>query len=173
VYALDSFASTGEGRPSEMDARTTVFKRNPDIIYQLKMNTSRATYSEIKKKHNSMCFNLRTLENESRSKMGIAECVENEVCTDFPVLYENEGEFVAQFKYTTLLMPKGPLRITRSFYDPSVISSETEVTNEEIKALLATSIRNKNKNQKKKNKKKAKKAAAAVAEPAAVVEAAA
>ena len=33
-------------------------------------------------------------------------------------------------------MPKGPLRITRSFYDPSVISSETEVTNEEIKVII-------------------------------------
>jgi len=173
VYALDSFASTGEGSAREMDARTTVFKRNPEIIYQLKMKASRATYSEITKKHNSMCFNLRTLEDEKRSKMGIVECVKHEVCTPFPVMFEKEGEFVAQFKYTTLLMPNGPLRITQSFYDPLVISSETEVTNPEIKALLATSIRNKNKNQKKKNKKKAKKAAAAVAEPAAVVEAAA
>merc|ERR1712096_379426 len=162
VYALDSFASTGEGAAREMDSRTTVFKRNPEIIYQLKMKASRATYSEITKKHNSMCFNLRTLEDEKRSKMGIVECVKHEVCTPFPVMYEKEGEFVAQFKYTTLLMPNGPLRITQNFYDPSVVSSESEVTNPEMKTLLATSISRKaKKNQAKKKKKKAAKKAAA------------
>ena len=41
VYALDNFASTGDGNARETGTRTTVFKRNPDIVYQLKMKASR------------------------------------------------------------------------------------------------------------------------------------
>lgn len=33
--------STGEGKPRELDARTTVFKRDPESRYLLKMKASR------------------------------------------------------------------------------------------------------------------------------------
>jgi len=140
VYALDNFASTGDGNARETGTRTTVFKRNPDIVYQLKMKASRALFSEIEKKHDTMCFNLRGLDDEKKSKMGVVECVKHGVCTPFPVIYEKDNEIVAQFKYTTLLMPNGPLRITSSFYDASVINSELDVTDADMKALLQTSM---------------------------------
>jgi len=140
VYALDNFASTGDGNARETGTRTTVYKRNPDIVYQLKMKASRALFSEIEKKHDTMCFNLRGLDDEKKSKMGVVECVKHGVCTPFPVIYEKDSEIVAQFKYTTLLMPNGPLRITSSFYDASVINSELDVTDADMKALLQTSI---------------------------------
>jgi len=136
VYALDNFASTGDGNARETGTRTTVFKRNPDIVYQLKMKASRALFSEIEKKHDTMCFNLRGLDDEKKSKMGVVECVKHGVCTPFPVIYEKDNEVVAQFKYTTLLMPNGPLRITSSFYDASVIKSELDVNDVEMKVIL-------------------------------------
>ena len=41
VYALDILVSSGEGKAKEKDTRTTVYKRKPDLIYQLKMKASR------------------------------------------------------------------------------------------------------------------------------------
>ena len=35
-----------------------------------------------------------------------------QVLQPFNVLYEKEGNFVAQFKFTVLLMPNGPMKIT-------------------------------------------------------------
>lgn len=40
---------------------------------------------------------------------------------------------MAQFKFTVLLMPNGPLRITSSFYDPELYKSEHEVQDPELK----------------------------------------
>jgi len=60
---------------------------------------------------------------------------------------------VAQFKYTVLLMPNGPQRITGIPFDTTRCQSEHSVTDEEVKKLLTSSTK------KKANKKK--KAAAA------------
>jgi methionine aminopeptidase len=47
VFAFDVVMSTGEGRPNEQSARTTVFKRAVDQTYNLKMKTSRTFFSEV------------------------------------------------------------------------------------------------------------------------------
>lgn len=43
------------------------------------------------------------------------------------------GEFVAQFKFTVLLMANGPLRITNSLFEPELYKSEHEVEDPELK----------------------------------------
>lgn len=43
------------------------------------------------------------------------------------------GEFVAQFKFTVLLMANGPLRITNSLFEPELYKSEHEVEDAELK----------------------------------------
>ena len=55
---------------------------------------------------------------------------------------------VAQFKFTVLLMPNGPQKITGIAFDPSTCQSEHSITDEDIKKLLTTSTK------KKTNKKK-------------------
>lgn len=94
--------------------------------------------------------------------MGINECVNHGLITPFPVLFEKEDEIVAQFKFTTLLMPNGPLRITGLPFDVAQYESEKKIEDEEILKVLAQST---SKKSKKKNKKKqAKKAAAEATE---------
>ncbi|XP_076341895.1 proliferation-associated protein 2G4-like [Tachypleus tridentatus] len=88
-----------------MDTRTTVYKKT-DEIYQLKMKASRAFFSEVEKFGN-MPFTLRALEDEKKARMGVVECVNHKLIEPFTVLYEKEGELVAQFKFTVLLMPSG------------------------------------------------------------------
>lgn len=43
------------------------------------------------------------------------------------------GEFVAQFKFTVLLMPNGPMRITSGPFEPELYKSEFEVQDGELK----------------------------------------
>ena len=50
----------------------------------------------------------------------------------FLVQFEKEDEIVAQFKFTTLLMPNGPLRITGLPFDVAEYESDKKVEDEEI-----------------------------------------
>uniref|UniRef100_A0A7N8X8X5 Proliferation-associated 2G4, b n=1 Tax=Mastacembelus armatus TaxID=205130 RepID=A0A7N8X8X5_9TELE len=83
--------------------------------------------------------------------LGVVECAKHELLQPFSVLHEKEGEFVAQFKFTVLLMANGPLRITNSLFEPELYKSEHEVEDAELKALLQSSASRKT--QKKKKKK--------------------
>lgn len=48
-------------------------------------------------------------------------------------LFVCSGEFVAQFKFTVMLMANGPLRITNSLFEPELYKSELEVEDPELK----------------------------------------
>jgi len=158
VYAVDIILSTGEGKPREQETRTTVYKRS-DLTYALKMKASRAFYSEVCNKFTMMPFTLRAFEDEKKARLGVGECVNHELLMAYPVLYEKDGEFTAQFKFTVLLMPNGPLRITHGAWEPELIQSEHSIKDEDLRALLATPV-----SKKTQKKKKKKKTAAAVAE---------
>jgi len=95
-----------------------------------------------------------------KAKMGVVECVKHDLMQPFNVLYERDGEFVAQFKQTVILMPNGLLKITGLPMDEGIYKSEFSVTNPESVALLNTSI------SKKAAKKKKKKAGKSLAENA-------
>ena len=60
------------------------------------------------------------------------------------------GELVAQFKATVLLMPNGSDRITTAPLQP--LQSEKRVEGEELRKLLASSVKSKKKNKPKKKK---------------------
>ena len=111
VYAIDVLISTGEGLGREKDAKITIYKKTDDS-YMLKMKTSREFYSKVSKQFGTMPFNIRNMEDERKARMGVVECVKHQVLQPFNVLYEKEGCFVAQFKFTVLLMPNGPMKIT-------------------------------------------------------------
>jgi len=88
VYAIDILISSGEGKPKEgPDVRTTVYKKT-DLIYQLKMKSSRAFFSEMNKEHGSMPFSLRSFKDEKQARLGVTECVNREVVYAFKVLWE-------------------------------------------------------------------------------------
>jgi len=153
VYGVDVLISTGEGKAKEHETRTAVYKRT-DMQYALKMKTSRLFYSEVCNKFTMMPFTLRAIEDEKKARLGVNECTNHELLTPYPVLYEKDGEYVAQFKFTVLLMPNGPLRITHGTWDPEFIQSEYSIKDEELKTILSSQV------SKKTQKKKKKKAAA-------------
>eukprot|EP00242_Pyramimonas_sp_CCMP2087_P005987 CAMPEP_0198224746 /NCGR_PEP_ID=MMETSP1445-20131203/98154_1 /TAXON_ID=36898 /ORGANISM="Pyramimonas sp., Strain CCMP2087" /LENGTH=394 /DNA_ID=CAMNT_0043904013 /DNA_START=72 /DNA_END=1256 /DNA_ORIENTATION=- len=158
VYALDIAFSTGEGKPKVRDEKdTTVYKRALDKEYNLKMKASRFVFSEINKKYPTMPFCMRNIEDSGRAKLGLVECLSHELLHPYPVLYDKEGVVVAHCKATVLVMPNGIDRIT-SGPETQDIESDKKLENEELLALLTTSL----KTNKKKNKKKADKAAVAL-----------
>ncbi|GBM41829.1 Proliferation-associated protein 2G4 [Araneus ventricosus] len=154
VYAVDVLISTGEGKGREMDTRTTVFKKT-DEVYQLKMKASRAFFSEVDKKFGNMPFTLRSFEDEKKARMGVVECVNHKLVEPFTVLYEKEGEFVAQFKFTVLLMPSGSHKITAGPVDLDIYETTHEIEDESLKSLLNRSVAPKSQKKKKKRAEKA------------------
>jgi curved DNA binding protein len=158
AYGLDIIISTGDGKGKEGEQRTTVFKKT-EAIYNLKMKASRAFYSEISKNNKCMPFTLRQMVDEKNARLGVQECVKHEVVDAFKILWENDGEFVAQFKLLVLVLPKGNLRASAVPFDPATVKSEFKLEDETMVNLLKTQVGTKNK--KKKNKKKAAAPAAA------------
>ncbi|XP_051516676.1 proliferation-associated protein 2G4-like [Myxocyprinus asiaticus] len=163
VYAVDVLISTGEGKARDSGQRTTVYKRDPSKQYGLKMKTSRMFFSEVERRFDAMPFTLRAFEDEGKARLGVVECAKHELLQPFNVLHEKEGEYVAQFKFTVMLMANGPLRITGGSFEPELYKSEHEVQDPELKALLQSSASRKA--QKKKKKKASKNADNATGQP--------
>ncbi|KAG9340240.1 hypothetical protein JZ751_021681 [Albula glossodonta] len=135
VYAVDVLISTGEGKARDGGQRTTIYKRDPSKQYGLKMKTSRIFFSEVERRFDAMPFTLRAFEDEGKARLGVVECAKHELLQPFNVLHEKEGEFVAQFKFTVLLMANGPMRITSGPFQPELYKSEHEVQDADLKVI--------------------------------------
>lgn len=150
VYIVDVAMSSGEGKPREGDTRTTVFKRNVDRNYNLKIKASRVIFSEINKKFPTMPFTIRALEDERQAKLGVRECMQHQLLTGYPVLYERHGDFVAHVKFTILLLPNGNTKITGLDLPAGLyVSSEDKVLPEATRELLAAATKTKKSKKKK------------------------
>uniref|UniRef100_A0A2K5CD91 Peptidase M24 domain-containing protein n=1 Tax=Aotus nancymaae TaxID=37293 RepID=A0A2K5CD91_AOTNA len=109
------FLSTGEGKAKDAGQRTTIYKGDP-----------------VERHFDAVPFTLRAW-------MGVVECTKHGLLQPFDVLCEKRGEFVAQFKFTVLLMPNGSMLITSDPFEPDLCKSEIEVQDAELKALLQSS----------------------------------
>ena len=100
-------------------------------------------------------------------RMGLAECVKNELLHPYPVLSEKKGDVVAQFKYTIAVRKEGPLIISGNTVDLSKYKSEYKIADEGVLKLLevpldtflpnskkAVKLEKKKKDNKEKKKKK-------------------
>merc|ERR1711936_1064568 len=132
------------------------------------MKTSREFFSKVSKQFAGMPFNLRNCDDEKKARMGVVECVTHKLIEPFQVLYEKEGESVAQFKFTVLLMPNGPHKITGLPFEDELFSSEHSVKDADIQKLLKTSANPKSAKKKKKAAEKAVAATESEAVPALV-----
>lgn len=157
VYSLDIVMSTGEGKLKEQSTRTTVYKREVDVNYKLKLPASRYVFNEVNAKYPATPFSLRAFD-EKRGRLGIVEMLKHGMVTPYPVLYEKEGEFVAQFKMTVLLLPSSIQRITG--HPAPFVSSEFSIKDPKLLQIQSLGL----KRSKKKKKKKKKKAATPAAE---------
>lgn len=156
VYAVDVAVSTGDGKARPGELRTTVFKRNVEANYRLKMKASRYVLSEIDKKFPTLPFTLRHFDDERQAKMGVTECVAKGLLTPYPSLFERKGEYVAHFKCTVLLLPSGTTRVT-GLELPEYFKTDKEPDEETAKVLKEIADIAEAKAKKKAAKKKKKK----------------
>lgn len=153
VWSLDVLFSSGEGKPRMSEERTTVFKRKVEMKYSLKMKASRQFFSEVNQRFPTMPFSLRA-GDERNWRMGVVECVKHDLFVEYPVLVEKEGDFVAHFKFTAMLLPSGKTaRITAGPPGKPNATSDKELKDEALVALLAQEAEVKKK-KKPNNKKK-------------------
>jgi len=156
VYAVDVAMSTGEGKPRPSGVlRTTVFKRNVEANYRLKMKNSRYLLSEVDKKFPTLPFTLAHFEDERAAKMGVTECVSHGLLTPYPVLHEQKEAKVAHFKCTVLLLPSGTCRVTglempEYFKTDKKPDEETQNLLTELEAIAAKKAKKKAAKKKKK-----------------------
>merc|ERR1719188_2556081 len=112
VYCIDVVVSTGEGKGKETELRSTVFKRAVDMAYNLKTQKARQFISEVNRRFPVLPFSLRSIEDEQVARIGVSEARRHDLLEEYPVLKEKDGQFVAQFKFTVLLLPGGTKKIT-------------------------------------------------------------
>ena len=87
VYGIDILVSSGEdGKARQEESRTTIFQRDSNVTYQLKLKNSRNVFSEVQKKAGAFPFNIRCLEDEKRARMGLQEAVQHSLVKPYEVL---------------------------------------------------------------------------------------
>jgi len=150
VYSIDIVMSTGEGKSKELETRTTIYKRAVDQNYLLKMKASRYVLNEINQHFPTFPFTLRALD-EKRGRLGITECIKHDLVYPYPVLYEKQGEFVAQYKFTVLVLPSGTDRLNT--HPLPYVQSQYKVEDAGITAILQMGTKRSKKNKNKKKKK--------------------
>ena len=144
VYGVDVLVVTGtDGKARPEDSRTTVYKRATDVNYQLKMKTSRTTFSEIQKKAGAFPFTLRVLDDEKRARMGVQEAVAHGLLKPYEVTQTAAGSLVAEFFFTVALLPAGPLILSPSpaWYSADKVKSSKSIKDEDLQKLIAAPLR--------------------------------
>mmetsp|Transcript_23912 Transcript_23912/g.75781 ORF Transcript_23912/g.75781 Transcript_23912/m.75781 type:complete len:393 (-) Transcript_23912:176-1354(-) len=152
VYCIDVIMSTGEGRGREAELRHTVYKRAVEASYNLKTQKARQFISEVNRRFPALPFTLRAIEDEQVARIGVSEAKRHELLDEYPVLKERDREFVAQFKFTVLLLPGGTKKITGlplGVLEKQVTSSHS-IQDEELKKLIMSSANPKKLKKKKK-----------------------
>jgi len=152
VMIMDVVMTTGPGKPAERAEKCTVYKRVIENNYDLKVKAARMLISTINKEFPCFPFSLRALPEDALKKalLGMKACVEHDLVQPFPVLSEKKGEFIAQFKYTALLLPTSTKFLEPPPLDMSTLDTELKSSNEEVVALLSQKIKKKKRRKKKK-----------------------
>ena len=139
---------------TQVDVRTTVYKRALDRSYSLKIKQSRQFFNEVVSKYPSFCFSLNSFEDEVTAKVGLKECLDHDLFVGYPVLAEKEGDYVAQFKFTIMITKGKTTALNGLAIDEALFKSEHDIKDQEILDLLAQSMDKKDQKKKAAEKKK-------------------
>ncbi|KAJ3065073.1 hypothetical protein HDU98_011529 [Podochytrium sp. JEL0797] len=143
VISINIVLSTGTGYTNESTVHnTTVLQRDVSAAQGFKLKASRSTFNTVVKTFGVFPFSSRTLfEMDSANRLGLPEVVKSGVLCPRPVIVEDDGEFVAQFKATVMVMPgsAGSMRLSAPLNPPYVHS--VAMVGETIDALLKQDVR--------------------------------
>ena len=111
VWGVEMGVSLGTGKIKTLDNRPTLHRRTT-ITYHLKRPSSRQILSEIVKKFGTFPFSLRQLDDERAAKVGVVECVRQNVVRQYEVVSDKDSAPVAR-----LLTTIGELSLCRDIGD--------------------------------------------------------
>lgn len=158
IFVLDMLVSLNpsEGKTKESEQRSTVFKRNIDVMYDLKTKTARLFLNDIKTNCHDMAFSISQMDNILEARVGSNECLKNGHLESFPVVEEKSGAIVAQFKWTVAISKKRLILLAHNSelgfeLDPL---SENILKDETVGPVLKKSLVEMTANKKKKKTKK-------------------
>ncbi|KAJ1945528.1 hypothetical protein FBU59_002281 [Linderina macrospora] len=140
IYTIDCTLSSGSGKARDAGVDPTVFQRDVNQMYNLKLRTSRALFSEVCKQYSVFPFLMRDVTTANPSlKAGINECLRARLLVPFTVTVDKtHGDtFVAQFKITVQCNYTGPIRLTPQLPMPNVRSATEIPPESEIGRILA------------------------------------
>ena len=104
VWGVEMGVSLGTGKIKTLDNRPTLHRRTT-ITYHLKRPSSRQILSEIVKKFGTFPFSLRQLDDERAAKVGVVECVRQNVVRQYEVVSEKDSAPVARLLTTIGELP--------------------------------------------------------------------
>ena len=180
VFGFSVIVSTGEGKPKETTIKTSIYKRALETTYKLRTDSGRRLLSVVENNFYSFPFSFSAFDKEesiklkqkipnfkTTMKMGLNECVKNDLLHGYPVLTEKKGEIVAEFTYTIAVRNEGPIVISGLSLDTNDFESDKKITDEGINKELEKDLdlylpnykRTKKEEKKKKKDNKAKRAA--------------
>ena len=136
VYSIDIIVSAGKGVPKSTQVRTNVYKRNPNVTYQLKMKASRALLTKVQKECGTMAFSLNSLGDERNSRLGVVECAKHNLLVPYHVLQEEKEVASAHFVATVLLTANGTVAVTSFPWDKEIVKPELSVKDKDLIDLL-------------------------------------
>lgn len=141
VIGMDVYVSSGEGKPKNSESRTTVYKREVQNMYSLKLNKSRQFFAECNKRFPSLPFALRAFEDSTGAKVGVKECLDHDLVIPYPVLEEKEGETVAHFHCTVAVLPKSTAVLAGNLpFKAENFEGEHKLVNADMVALVASDL---------------------------------
>ena len=76
----------------------------------------------------------------SRARLGMKECLAHNLFSQYPVLEEKEGDFVAHAKFTVLVTEEGAQRVTGGFLPQSNVTAETACADEELMGFYSAAV---------------------------------
>jgi len=115
VFIMDVSVSSGNGYVNICDHKdTTIYKHNFDTFYNLKLQASRHTCNEFKKRG---CFPTTVRDfQDNKIKLGLVECYKSNVLDAYPVLYEKPDEYVGNYTFTLILRQGNKKKKNRNIY---------------------------------------------------------
>eukprot|EP00126_Sphaerothecum_destruens_P002366 Sdes_comp15804_c0_seq1m4877 len=138
VYSIDISMSTDAGCPRPMDIRSSVFKRNVNNSYRLKLTSATQLMGKILKASPVMPFAFRKFIDGSKSLLGLKELCNHDLLSEYPVLFEKPGSSVAHFKFTAFLHPGSDDTIRLTSCPPPHCFSQFQVENSKIADILSS-----------------------------------
>lgn len=134
VYNIDVAFTEGTGEIKD-NFEFPLYYRT-DKIHMLKTKAGRQTLEHIHNTHGNFPFNITDYEDYI-SKLGIQDCIKNELIEQCEAFYEKTKSNTARFSFTVILMDTGLTKITSHSYDKEFVQNNDilRILNHPLKTL--------------------------------------